>query len=144
MSEKVQEVQDVKSEMIYLLIKDDKKVRTWNTMETRPNIPEGRYAVRKEDSQITITKIAGNVKKANVNTVKVNGINYMAKTGKEGQLILTPAPEISTFDIAKNKDGKVDLRTVCASVRLFIKEHEEKGIFGVFHADGQLFAERLR
>lgn len=134
----------VEEEMLYLLIKDNgNKVRTYNTMRTVPDIPLGCYTLKREGERIMINKIAGKSAKE-VKTVKVNGMSYIAKTEKNGQLVLTPAPEIRTFELGKNKADKVDLRSVCASVRLFVAEREDKGIFGVFNEGGQLLVERLR
>lgn len=143
MSEQVEsQVESVQPEMLYLLVKDDKKVRTWNIMRSIPDIPVGRYTIKKENQRTTIQKMAGNHK--DVETVRVNGLNYFAKKGKDGKLTLTPAPEILTFDLSKNKKGNLDLRSVCASVRKFIKDREDNGIYGVFNESGKLLVERLK
>ena len=141
-SEKV-ESEGVESQMLYLLIKDQKdKVRTWNIMREVPEIPVGRYTIKKENQRTTIQKMKGNNK--NVETVQVNGLSYFAKKGKDGKLTLTPAPEILTFDLSNNKKGNLDLRSVCASVRKFIKDREDNGVYGVFNESGKLLVERLK
>ena len=52
-------------EMLYLYIKqkDVEKVRSWKTMSTCPDIPEGSYAIEKEDGTVTITKVTGKSKR---------------------------------------------------------------------------------
>ena len=146
MSGKVEVETETVPEMLYLYIKekDADKVRSWKTMSSCPDIPEGRYAIKKEDGTVTIHKVTGKSKKKDVKTVKVGGVTYISKAGKEGELILTPAPNADTFSIEKNKEGKLDLRVARNSVRTYIQVHEDNGIYGVFHNNGALTVERLR
>lgn len=131
----------IESELLYVFINKPDKIRTYRTFDGDLQLPTGKFVVKKTDNG-EIEVVEGQDITTGIETVKFQGASYTIEKN-EDKVMLTPAPQSLVFEVVE-KDGKVDIRPMCNSVRAFIHAEETKGVYGLWKTGDKLTVEKLK